>query len=76
MGRCNCIITKQSLRTLLKRSRLPARIDLFLAGGWLHDLLKANNLTDKYPLYHMAYQVQTRSISPRLVKIMWKEIST
>jgi hypothetical protein len=68
------IISKQSIRELTKMSRLPPSIKMFLAGAWLHDILIANSLDQKYKLWSMAYWVTTKSLDNTRLVITWRPI--
>jgi hypothetical protein len=68
------IITKQSLRELMKRRRLPKFVHMFLAGGWLLELLTANSLEKRFRLWHMAYQATARELNRTQMILTWRSI--
>jgi hypothetical protein len=68
------IISKQSLRELTKRSRLPASFQIYLAGGGLLELLTANSLEKKFRLWHMSYWASVRQLNRNQMILTWKPI--
>jgi hypothetical protein len=66
------IISKQSLRELTKRRRLPVSFQMFLVGGWLLELLRANSLDKKFRLWHMAYWAQARRLNRTQMTLTWR----
>jgi hypothetical protein len=65
-------ISKQSLRELTKRGRLPASFQMFLVGAWLLELLQANSLDKKFRLWHMSYWVSARTLNRNQMQITWR----
>jgi hypothetical protein len=70
------IVSKQSLRELTKKSRLPSSFQMFLAGGWLLQILSANSLEKKFRLMHLAYWAQARRLSSSQTQMLltWRPI--
>jgi hypothetical protein len=68
------IVSKKSLRELTGFRRLPSSLTMFLAGGWLLDVLIANNLDKKYKLWHMAYQAHAQELNKTQMTLRWKPI--
>jgi hypothetical protein len=65
-------ISKQSLRELTKRSRLPDSFQMFVVGGWLLELLQANSLDKKFRLWHMSYWVSARQLNRTQMLLTWR----
>lgn len=65
------IISKQSLRELMKRRRLPPIVHMYLAGAWLGDLLRANSLESKFRLWHMAYWAVASELNRTQMILKW-----
>ena len=68
------IISKQSLRKLTKRRRLPVSFQMFLVGGWLLELLQANSLDKKFRLWHMSYWARARELNRTQMTLTWRPI--
>jgi hypothetical protein len=65
-------ISTQSLRELTKRRRLPVSFQMFLAGGWLLELLQANSLDKKFRLWHMSYWANARRLNRNQMLLTWR----
>ena len=68
------VVSKQSLRELTKKSRLPSSFQMFLAGGGLLELLTANSLDKKFRLWHMSYWASARRLNRNQMTLTWKPI--
>lgn len=64
------IVSKESVRELTKRKLLPRTLFMFVAGGWLFDLFKANSLDIK--LWEMTYWVRLRSLDRKRMVLHWE----
>jgi hypothetical protein len=68
------IVSKKSIRGLVKKDRLPSHIEMFIAGGWLHQVLVANCLEKKFRLWHMAYWASARSLNQTQMTLTWRPV--
>jgi len=65
-------ISKQSLRELTKRRRLPVSFQMFLVGGWLLELLRTNSLDKKFRLWHMSYWAKACELNRTQMTLTWR----
>jgi hypothetical protein len=63
-------VTKDSIRTLTGRIRLPKRFLMFVSGSWLYDVLKANAIPKH--LWSQTYWVVLRSLDFKHMTITWR----
>jgi hypothetical protein len=63
-------VTKDSIRTLVGLKRLPRRFRMYVAGCWLYDVLKANNIP--IHLWSQTYWVVLRSLDTKRMAITWR----
>ena len=63
-------VSKDSIRTLVGLKRLPRRIRMYVAGCWLYDVLKANEIT--IHLWSQTYWVVLRSLDTKRMAITWR----
>ena len=63
-------ITKESVRALVGLKRLPKRLRMYVAGCWLYDVLKANNIS--VSLWAQSYWVVIRSLDANRMTINWR----
>lgn len=56
-------VSKQSLRVLTGRKRLPDSMLLYITGAMFYDLLKENGMEDAYELMNTTYCMGGRSIN-------------
>ena len=68
------IVSKQSIRELVKLNRLPSSIRMYLAGAWLHDILAANSLDSKFRLWSMSYWAVARSVNQKQMVLTWRPV--
>jgi hypothetical protein len=68
------IVSKKSIRELMKTRRLPSHIEMFLGGAWLLEVLKANSLDSKFRLWHLAYRAAARSVNRTQMLLTWRPI--
>jgi hypothetical protein len=64
-------VTKESIRILINKKRLPRRFKMFVAGCWLYDLLKANGLHEEIRLWNQTYWVVCNSLNAKLATLTW-----
>jgi len=65
-------VTKDSVRELVGKRRLPRKFRMFVIGAWLYDVLKANGLHEKIRLWNQTYWVVCRSLDARHLAINWR----
>ncbi len=65
-------VTKDSVRALTRKKRLPSKFEMFIAGSWLYDVLQANELHEKFKLWNQTYWVTCRSLDARHLVISWR----
>jgi hypothetical protein len=63
-------VTKDSIRTLTGRRRLPKRFWMFVSGSWLYDVLKANAIPRH--LWSQTYWVVLRSLDNSRMTLTWR----
>lgn len=68
----NIKVTKSSVRALVGLKRLPKKFGMLVIGAWLYDILKANNLWEKYRLWNPRYWVRVRSLDSKHFIINWR----
>ena len=64
-------VSKASVRKLVQRKRLPVNFTMYIAGGWLYDVLKDNNIDHR--LWQMTYWVRCKSKDQKRLTISFKE---
>lgn len=65
-------VTKSSVRKLVGLKRLPKKFRMLVAGCWLYDVLKANDLHEKIHLWEMRYWVTCHSLNNKSLIINWR----
>ena len=65
-------VSKQSVRTLTQRERLPKKFQMYVGGSFLFDVLEANGLSEKIHLWNQVYWITCKSVNNNQLKIHWR----